>query len=139
MQWPTKVFLITIIVIVLCAISFVAWSIWQYNTVEGYRSCLASLSDKVVRQKQARDWMAENKDWKILNETEVDSLMQDLKGGDCSRRDDLSRDPWNNKLNIALRTQTEATMGIIIWSNGPDGAYRTGDEMVYPYESEIPR
>jgi hypothetical protein len=113
-------------------------TIWRSTRDTAYLSCVSSLTDKVLSQEKAQLWMAENKDWKILSEEEIDLLMANVKGSDCSGIGDTRYDFWNKRINIALRTRTDKDFGIVIWSDGRDGLPATGDELVAPYGHEVP-
>ena len=85
-----------------------------------------------------KDLTSKNNNWKILNEDEVNSLMQQVHGRNCVRSDNPSLDSWNHRLNIALRKPKDF-QDIIIWTNGRDGISGTEDDLVMPYGEKVPQ
>lgn len=118
----------------------VIYKIWQLNAEEAYKSCIASLTDVIWRQKETRDLADQHADWHFLTDEEVDLVMQNVQGTDCARSDNPIVDLQGNRINIALRKEEENRWPpIIIWSNGRDGVSGTVDDVVMPYGHSVPK
>ena len=74
----------------------------------------------------------------LLRGSEVDPILKTISQGDCSKIKDKSVDFWGHKIAIGLRKKA----GVIetrVWSNGPDSAESTKDDIVAPFGKEIPK
>lgn len=133
----TKYFFLPVTVLILCGIVFFVYYQWRLQQEHGYLSCVASIGSEIQKLNAAKDLATNNKDWKILNEEEVTSLMSQVHGYDCNPGNQ-TLDLWNNKINIALRKPKDR-VEIIVWSNGGDGISGTKDDLVAPYGEKVPQ
>jgi len=104
----------------------------------GYLSCIASIASKIEKSDKGKRLAEQNKDWKILNDEELNSLMSQIQGGDCGKYPNQTLDIWNRKINVALRKPKDR-IEIIIWSNGQDGVSGTDDDLVIPWGEKAPK
>jgi hypothetical protein len=128
----TKYFVLPVIVLILCSVLVLAYHGWRQLEEGGYYSCIASIASEIQKSDTAKSLSANNKDWKILSEKEVNSLMSQIHGNDCGRVSNQTLDIWNNKINIALRKPKD-TLEVIVWSKGSDEISGTADDLVIPY------
>lgn len=136
----SKIFTIVIIVAVLGCVAFALHFAWRAMAETAYESCVASLTDAIVRQDAAIRIQEQHETWKMLDDTEVDSVMSGIKPGDCARAEDPKLDLWHNKIHIALRRASKENWpSIIVWSDGRDGIPGTADDIIMPFGQEIPR
>jgi hypothetical protein len=129
--------LIAIFILGFCCLIYFGYNIWQEAEDSAYQSCIASVYSEIYKTEATKDLTIENKDWKILSQEEVNSLMSKVHGGDCGKYNNQTLDIWNRKINIALKKPTDR-IEIIIWSNGRDGISGTEDDLVIPYGEKVP-
>ena len=121
-------------------VAFVIYKSWQSMNAAAYDACVASLTDDIWHQQETKDLAERSTGWKILSKDEIDLVIKNVKGGDCSQSADLRFDPQKHRVNVAIRKDERgAWPPIIIWSNGPDGEEGTEDDVVMPYGLKIPR
>ena len=102
----------------------------------GYHSCIASIASVIQKSETAKNLVENGKDWRVLNEQEVDILMSQVQGYDCSV-DNQTLDIWNNRINVALRKR--GIIEVVVWSNGADGISGTEDDLVIPFGEKVPQ
>ena len=134
----TKYFVLPVIVLILCGVLVLSYRGWHQLKEGGYYSCIASIASEVQKSDTAKNLAENNKDWKILSEEEVNSLMSQIHGNDCGEVGNQTIDIWNNKMNIALRKPKD-TVEFIVWSNGSDEISGTADDLVIPYGEKVPQ
>ena len=127
---------LSITLIILCGFVYFVYYQWQLMEKNGYLSCISSIAGAVQKSDAAKELAGNNKNWKILNEDEVNLLLSQVHGYDCSV-DNQTLDLWNNKLNIALRKPKDR-VEIFVWSNGKDEISGTEDDLVIPYGEKVP-
>ena len=130
--------LIAILIFGFCCIVYFGYNAWQEAEESAYKSCIGSVTNEIGKSEFAKNLFPASDDWKILSESETTLLMQNVRGGDCSRFDNPILDLWNNKINIALRKSSSYPQ-ILIWSNGPDNISGTDDDLVIPHGQIIPK
>ncbi len=118
-------------------VSFVYYQ-WRLMEENGYLSCLTSIGSKIQKLNATKDLARNNKDWKILSEEEVNSLVSQIHDYDCNPTANQTLDLWNNKINIVLRKPKDE-IEIIVWSNGQDETSGTDDDLVFPYGEKVPQ
>jgi hypothetical protein len=134
----TKYFFLPITVVFLCGIVILVYLGWCNMVENDYHSCVASISSEIQKLNATEDLAANSKDWKILSEEEVDSLMSQVHGYDCGGVENQTLDLWNNKLNIALRKPKDR-IEVFVWSNGRDEMSGTNDDLVIPWGEKVPQ
>ena len=117
--------------------AFIVHTLWENMTEAGYHSCVASIASKIHKLNSVEVLAANNKEWKILSESDVNFLMSQVQGYDCGGVDNQTFDPWSNRINIALKTTD--IVEIIVWSNGVDEISGTDDDLVIPYGEKVPQ
>ena len=105
----------------------------------GYESCIASVAsnlhqdielNRIVPKDYAQSLPSDGS-WKILSSSDVDYVLTQTRGTDCGRTNDITRDLWGRKVNLALR-RFENRTEVVIWSNGADGKSGTDDDLIFP-------
>jgi hypothetical protein len=134
----TKFFFLPIAIAFLFGIAILVYFAWRNMVENGYHSCVASIASEIQKLNTTKDLAINSKDWKILSEEEVDSLMSQVHGYDCGGVENQTLDLWNNKLNIALR-KPEDRIEVFVWSNGSDEISGTDDDLVIPWGEKIPQ
>ena len=137
MRKSEKYIALPTIFIILCGIVYFVYYQWRLMDENAYYSCISSIASEIQKSNAAKDLAANIKDWKILSEAEVNLLLSQVHGYDCSV-DNQTLDLWNNKLNIALRKPKDR-VETFVWSNGKDGISGTNDDLVVPYGEKIPQ
>jgi len=130
--------LIAILIFGFCCPVYFGYNTWQESEEAAYESCIGSVFSEIHKSEATKDLIIENKDWKILSEKEINSLMAKVHGGDCGKYNNQTLDIWKRKINIALRKPADR-VEVIIWSNGRDGISGTKDDLVIPYGEKVPQ
>jgi len=130
--------LIAILIFGFCCLVYFGYNTWQESEEAAYESCIGSAFSEIHKSEATKDLIIENKDWKILSEKEINSLMAKVHGGDCGKYNNQTLDIWKRKINIALRKPADR-VEVIIWSNGRDGISGTKDDLVIPYGEKVPQ
>ena len=135
----TKHFVLSITFVILCGIVFFVYHSFREMKDEGYRSCIASIASEIEKSNTTKDLAPNSRDWKILSEEQVNSLMSQIHArNDCGGVENQTLDLWNNKLNIALRKPKDR-IEVFVWSNGRDEISGTDDDLVIPYGEKVPQ
>ena len=137
MQKSEKYIVLPIIFIILFGIAYFVYYQWRLMEENAYLSCISSIAGVIQKLDAAKELAGNNRNWKILSGGEVDLLLSQVHGYDCSV-DNQTLDLWNNKLNIALR-KPENVVEILVWSNGRDEISGTEDDLVIPYSEKVPQ
>lgn len=138
--------LLAIPIILLGAVVFLAWNLWRNMEDAGYESCISSIAGQLhirlegdlVEPITIVKELPNDRSWKVLSNLETEMVLDEIQAGDCGKINDITSDPWGEKVNIALRKFENRIEGVI-WSNGADGRVRTSDDIVTPHGREIPR
>lgn len=144
MRIGDRLALITLIVILVLA-GYCGWRIWRTMEDAGYQSCIASVMSDLqlaieadrIKPKDYKDRLPKDGSWKFLTAAEVDEVLKQVQGTDCSKHDDITVDPWGRKVNVAARI-LEGRSKVVLWSSGPDGRLGTDDDLVDLGNYEIP-
>ncbi len=130
--------LLAILIFGFCCFVYFGYNTWQEAEESAYLSCLGSVNNEIQKSEFARSLFPTSDDWKILSESKLTFLMQNVRGSDCGRFNNPILDLWNHKINIALRNSSSYPQ-IIIWSNGKDNVSGTDDDLVIPYGQAVPK
>jgi hypothetical protein len=112
--------------------------LWKSVEQTAYHSCILSIASKIEMLEKSESFLPQNKDWTILNEEQMESLMSKIGRGDCKRFPDQTLDLWNNKIHIASR-KPGAKIDVIVWSNGEDNVSGTEDDLIVPDGHPLPK
>jgi hypothetical protein len=129
--------LIAIFIFGFCCLVYFGYNTWQESEKAAYESCIASITGEIQKLESAKNLFPTNNDWKILSESEITLLMQNIRGTDCGGFNNPALDLWNHRINIALKSSNYPQ--IIIWSNGKDNISGTDDDLIIPYGQKVPK
>ena len=73
--------------------------------------------------------------WKIINDAEYDALIlrlsekRKISGPTGWKPGMILTDEWGHRFHVAIKRDD-----LVVWSNGPDGAANTPDDIISPHE-----
>ncbi|CAN5252796.1 hypothetical protein BH20ACI1_BH20ACI1_27220 [soil metagenome] len=137
MQKTTKYIVLSITVVILCGIAIFAYRNYRKMEEYGYLSCISSIASEIQKLNDTKNLAGNSKEWKMLSEAEVNSLISQVHGYDCSV-EDQTLDLWNKKLNIAL-SKSKDRVYVFVWSNGADKISGTHDDLIISYGEKVPQ
>lgn len=136
----TKLLAIFVLALAAASISYLAWRFIKRTDEWAFVSCLASIcADSARLGDKTPIKLTETEDWKILDESETELLLQTVRRYDCKGAPvENLRDPWGNKVLIAYKHSSTETH-FLVWTVGRDGVSGNEDDLVYPFnEKTIP-
>lgn len=143
MNYRKLILLITIGVIAFASIP--AWEVWRGAQDTAVGSCAASLHRSINELEGLGSIITEvGSEWRVLTEDEsVRLMLAASRSGsmDCGEREPsgLPLDEWGNRFKVAFRRSTRGDrLEFRIWSDGRDGISRTSDDIVSPYDVQVP-
>ena len=94
-------------------------------------SCVASIAAAINYQPQSTP-SGLGAEWRTLADGELASLTRGKSGFDCAHSARPFSDSWAHSLHVAARRGEEGKLEFKVWSDGPDGASGTSDDIVVP-------
>ena len=106
---------------------------WNQAKRENVLLCVSSVGDAIVEYSNIGEFAADDGNWYILSEKEVDYLLENFTVPDCPVGfAELPLDIREKKYRMAVRKTGRFEHEVRVWSNGYDNIAGTTDDIVFP-------
>lgn len=137
MKFRKNIFVLTSLILTLM-VAYFSYQIWMFVRRDVVLECLLSINRVLNDSKQSLNLKTSQNEFDVWSEIDDADALQLIKStiksgrAVCSKLPTIEdgKDPWGNKIHIAVKLTKKGEYQFKLWSNGADGIGGTPDDIV---------